>query len=97
MKQRAHFSLLPVFIILAAALAIFFPVLKRWQPWTGWFAPRAQRVTTSSAVRVWVNERSGLYYCTQSVLFGKITPGQYMVQGNALQKGYRPAEEEPCH
>lgn len=96
MRQRAHFNLLPVFIILAVALAVFFPVLRRWQPWTGWFTPRPESAASVGPVRVWINERSGLYYCSGSTFYGKITPGRYMVQGDALQKGYRPAEQVPC-
>lgn len=45
---------------------------------------------------VWVNMRSGLYYCRQSKFYGRMRPGFPMRQGNALQKGYRPAEGNVC-
>ncbi|HUX10984.1 MAG TPA: hypothetical protein VMW51_10100 [Terriglobia bacterium] len=45
---------------------------------------------------VWVNRRSGLYYCRQSKFYGKIHPGVSMRQGAALQRGYRPAQGNMC-
>ena len=45
---------------------------------------------------VWVNRRSGLYYCHSSKFYGRIGPGEYMRQGNALQRGFRPAEGNAC-
>lgn len=45
---------------------------------------------------VWVNGRSGLYYCHQSKFYGRMRPGEYMRQGMALQKGYRPAQGKAC-
>jgi hypothetical protein len=99
MEQRAQFNLLPgiIVIMMAVALVIFAPALKRSHPWSGWFASHAERASTVGRVKVWVNPRSGLYYCSPSSLYGKMTPGRYMVQSDALQSGYRPAEEEPCH
>jgi len=45
---------------------------------------------------VWVNRRSGLYYCRQSKFYGRIRPGFYLRQGDALQRGFRPAEGQMC-
>lgn len=45
---------------------------------------------------VWVNMRSGLYYCRQSKFYGRMHPGLYMRQGHALQEGYRPAAGNAC-
>lgn len=45
---------------------------------------------------VWVNWRSGLYYCRQSKFYGRMTPGEYMRQGIALERGYRPAQGKAC-
>lgn len=96
MKRRADFSLLVVFLILAGALLVFSPVLKQWGPVGGFLIPRAEHAESVKPVVVWINPRSGLYYCSQSNLFGRITPGLYMEQSKALEKGYRPAEERPC-
>ncbi len=46
--------------------------------------------------RVWANKRSGFYYCPHSKLYGKIKPGVYMSQTEALQSGYGPVLGEPC-
>lgn len=46
---------------------------------------------------VWVNRRSGLYYCHDSRFYGKMLPGESMEQEAALLKGFRPAQEEACH
>jgi hypothetical protein len=37
-----------------------------------------------------------LYYCPDSQLYGKFKPGMYMMQDDALERGYRPAAQEPC-
>ena len=96
MKTRVNFSLLPVFLILAVALVVFFPVLKRWAPLGDLVSPRVKLNMPAGPVRIWVNKRSGLYYCSDSPFFGQIDPGMYMVQAEALQKGYRPAGKWPC-
>ncbi len=46
--------------------------------------------------RVWANASSGIYYCSDSALYGQTSSGQYMNQGEALQKGYTPALNVPC-
>lgn len=45
---------------------------------------------------VWVNERSGLYYCRASRFYGRMSPGRYMRQESALLKGFRPAGGDAC-
>lgn len=45
---------------------------------------------------VWVNRRSGLYYCRSSKFYRRIWPGEYMQQGIALERGFRPAEGKTC-
>jgi hypothetical protein len=46
--------------------------------------------------RVWANITTGVYYCSDSGLYGRTSSGQYMNQGEALQKGYTPALNMPC-
>jgi hypothetical protein len=46
--------------------------------------------------RVWANVSTGVYYCPDSALYGHTSSGQYMNQGEALQKGYTPALNVPC-
>lgn len=45
---------------------------------------------------VWVNRRSGLYYCRDSKFYGRIHPGERMRQESALLKGFRPAPGQEC-
>jgi len=47
-------------------------------------------------IRVWVNRSSGIYYCSNSEMYGHSAPGAYMAQGEAVQSGYSPALGEPC-
>jgi len=49
-----------------------------------------------STIRVWVNKKSGFYYCPDSKLYGKLKPGFFMPQGKALAAGYRPPFNETC-
>ncbi len=50
----------------------------------------------NSNIRVWANRRSGFYYCPKTKFYGKMSPGAYMVQWDALQRGYRPADAQAC-
>jgi len=50
----------------------------------------------NSNIRIWANRHTGLYYCPKTKFYGEISPGVYMVQGEALQRGYRPADAQPC-
>lgn len=86
-----------MFVILVIALLIF---LLPWKIWSRLFSDMVPTKTKGSALnqsaKVWVGMRSGFYYCSESSLFGKLTPGLYMTQGEAVQKGYRPADTQPC-
>jgi len=96
-KPHDKVSLLPVFVILVVSLLVFFVPWRIWSDlFSGLVPAKAKRTTLNESARVWVSTRSGLYYCPESSFSGKITPGLYMAQGEALQKGYRPAEAQPC-
>jgi hypothetical protein len=94
MKTRRGPSLRVIFLILAVALAVFFSLLKGWPYLAGLVAARSERANPKAIV--WVNQRSGLYYCHESGLFGKAKPGRYLVQNQALQDGFRPIQGQPC-
>lgn len=49
-----------------------------------------------SETRVWVNRRSGLYYCVDSQGYGKLKPGQFLAEQEARQSGFRPAPKAKC-
>ena len=97
MSRFARSSMLPVFAILVLALVVYFPVLRNWQPVARLLSFKPKTEAPPDSVKVWVNTRSGLYYCAASPAFGKIVPGETMTQGKALEKGYRPFQKEPCH
>jgi len=60
------------------------------------FVPLARTPKGNPQTRIWVNTRSGLYYCPDSKLYGHIAPGLYMLQASALQHGFQPALTKPC-
>lgn len=96
-KPHNTVSLLPVFVVLIVALLVFLTPWRIWSLLISNLVPsRAKRSPPDEAVKVWASTRSGFYYCTDSALFGKVTPGLYLAQGEALQNGYRPAEAKPC-
>jgi hypothetical protein len=47
-------------------------------------------------VKVWVNKSTGIYYCSDSTMYGRSALGSYMAQGDAIQTGYSPALGKPC-
>ena len=61
-----------------------------------WAAVRRTRVINKQDVRVWIVKRSGFYYCSDSTVYGKLRPGAYMRQGEALQRGYQPFFQRVC-
>jgi hypothetical protein len=46
--------------------------------------------------KVWTDKSTGLYYCSDSHLYGHTASGEYVAQGEAIQKGYSPAVHELC-
>ncbi len=89
-------------IIVLAVLAILAPVLAKLRTDPVTWVTEIMNATQSNKPNielkhsVWVNMRSGLYYCRQSKFYGRMRPGLPMRQGNALQRGYRPAEGQFC-
>jgi hypothetical protein len=80
---------------------LFFPSLPFVEKWG---ADRAYRlnplntptVAAATRIKVWTYKKTGLYYCPDSKLYGKVKPGVYMTQEKALERGYRPAGQDPC-
>jgi len=60
--------------------------------------PPLSKPTAAAAtiVKVWAYKKTGLYYCPDSKLYGKVKPGVYMTQEKAQDRGYRPAGQDPC-
>ena len=94
MLSRSRLLFLPI-VLLALALVVFYPCLKQL-PIEGVIRISRRASAGKSAVKIWANTRTGLYYCPDSKLYGRLTPGVYMSQGEALQSGYHPAANEAC-
>ena len=54
------------------------------------------RLAGNGSVRIWANPRSGFYYCPGTKFYGKLTPGKFMIEGEAVQSGYRAWQGEVC-
>ena|SRR5579872_2260747 len=88
-------------ILLLAALAFFAPTIIKVHPASmvphlAMGSTNPKDPPTNLSHQVWVNPRSGIFYCRESKFYGKIKPGFSMVQGLAFQKGYRPVDGTPC-
>jgi hypothetical protein len=82
--------LLVSFAVFMAALAPldFTSIFRRF------FPVQVQKVPHQDAA-VWVDQTAGVYYCADSIMFGK-TKGAYMKQVEALDRGYQPALGTYC-
>lgn len=96
MVPRHSPSLLPVVVLLIVGLIAFYPALKTCSPLQELLRETPKARITKPTLKVWVNRRSGLYYCPQSDFYGKTQPGFYVTQEEAVQNGYRPAAGEAC-
>jgi hypothetical protein len=48
------------------------------------------------AAHVWVDLAFGLYYCSDSAVYGRLSPGRNMTQAQAKELSFRPALGQPC-
>jgi hypothetical protein len=95
MKRRSGASLIPLLLLLVGAMAVFAPALRNWSV-LSLFEGNDKVTAAKPEIRVWVQKRSGIYYCHDSELYGKSNPGFFLNQGEALQQGYRPSNGVPC-
>lgn len=59
--------------------------------------PAARPVHTGNPdARVWVDLRTGLYYCPGSELYGNTRGGKFATQRDARQDRFEPAAKKPC-
>jgi len=83
------------FALLVVGLVVLYPFLNL--PSLSWlFQPTPKAASEKSSTKIWANQRSGLYYCPDSKFYGKLTPGTYMSQSEAIQNGYQPAANQAC-
>lgn len=103
-SHRSRLATTVAIILLLVVLAAMAPLLAKYrgmpQVWVekleamNQSQPEAPPTNVKQAV--WVNRRSGLYYCRDSKLYGKMQPGSSMPQETALLKGFRPAQGQAC-
>jgi hypothetical protein len=96
MTYRACQNLLLVGSFLLLAFLIVSPLLDREGRVERLPQLKTPSVTAATIVNVWVYKKTGLYYCPESKFYGKVKPGVYMTQEKALERGFRPAAQEPC-
>jgi len=82
-------------VLLVFGLVVLYPILNMPSV-SQLFQPTPKVETEKSSVKIWAHQRSGLYYCPDSKFYGKITPGVYMSQSEAIQNGYTPAANQNC-
>ena len=100
MSARVHvpgslFFLLGVALLLGVLVLYHFFVQNRSWPSLTWKRPQTLG-KAQLKLTVWTNKSTGLYYCSDSALYGHTALGRYMSQEEALQHGYTPARKEPC-
>jgi hypothetical protein len=62
-------------------------------------APAAQAVVPAGAnaqIRVWVDLKTGLYYCPGADSYGRTRSGRYLNQADARLGSFEPAERKEC-
>ena len=82
-------------VLLIFGLVVLYPVLNLPSV-SELLRPTPKVASQKSSIKIWANSRSGLYYCPDSKLYGKLAPGTYMSQSEAIQDGYQPAANQAC-
>lgn len=91
-------DLLLIGILLLVLSCVFLPPLV--DHWVSVDRPPQLGTATVAAatnITVWTYKKTGLYYCPDSKLYGKVKPGMYMTQEKAQESGYQPAGGDTCH
>jgi hypothetical protein len=84
--------------LMVAGLLVVVLVLSANSGFLRMFTPDPPEAPNNSRadLKVWVNKRSGFYYCPNSHAYGTLSPGIFMSQDQALQTGFQPAPHVPC-
>jgi hypothetical protein len=96
MTHRAYENALLIGSLILLAYLIAFPIPKRWSGADTLAQFKEQTVSAATVVKVWTVKKTGWYYCPDSQFYGRLKPGKYMMQDEALERGYRPAAQEQC-
>jgi hypothetical protein len=60
-------------------------------------APAAPEDKGTPGTQVWIDERTGLYYCPGTDLYGKTAKGKFTTQREAQLDQFEPAYRKPCN
>jgi hypothetical protein len=96
MTHRAREIVLIIGSLILLVYQIASPVLERWRVADRLSQFKEPTVSAATIVKVWAYKKTGLYYCPDSHFYGKFKPGMYLMQDEALQRGYQPAAQQPC-
>lgn len=79
-------------VVLLVSFAVFMAAIAPLNfsaMWNKLFPSTVKKATYPDSV-VWVDYSAGVYYCADSMMFGK-SKGEYLQQNDALDRGYQPA------
>jgi hypothetical protein len=85
-----------VWLLLLATLIVFAPAIFKMAGTVHWFDFGETPIKPNPTTLVWVAKGTGFYYCPDSALYGKASPGVPMKQADALAQGYQPAVGRYC-
>jgi len=71
-------------------------LVERWRSISRIAGLQTPSVAAATLFHVWTDKKTGWYYCPDSKLYGKLKPGAYMTEEQALERGYRPAGGYAC-
>lgn len=99
-----RFASVVAIVVLLVGLAVVAPFLAKHRDVPAALVSKLQAMSAPEPPapkkdmkhNVWVNRRSGLYYCRSSKFYGRMHPGVSMKQESALLKGFRPADGDMC-
>lgn len=95
-RHRVNENLLVIGTLILLLYLILPPGFERWNRASGLDQLKEQTVSAATVVEVWIYKKTGQYYCPDSKFYGKLKQGMYMMQDEALERGYRPAAQKPC-
>jgi hypothetical protein len=80
----------------AGALFVLALLILAFAPELGRLVSGKSTLARNGVTRVWANTKSGFYYCPGSRAYGKLRPGTFMTESDAVQSGYQPSLHQVC-
>lgn len=88
-----------ILLLIGGAIALFLTIEVAFSAYSRFAQsqkPATQVRGGNPKVKVWVDERTGLYYCPGAKAYGTTKPGKYATQEQAQQDTFRPALDKVC-